>query len=357
MKIVLISNSSWNLYNFRKELILYLLKNNFIIYTISPKDKYTKHLIKLGCKHIDLKISQYGKNLFYELKTIYNIYNLFRLIKPKYVLSFTIKPNLYSSFVCNRLKIKNISNISGLGNTFLNKNLIYFLTIFLYRIFLSHTHKILFQNKDDLEVFKNLNIIRKKNFDILPGSGINLDYFKCNDYELSKKNIHFLFIGRLIQTKGIEEFCIAATNILKNRNDINFSILSPATENFEFYKNKYKNLNFLSPVDDIRIFLRKSQCVVLPSYREGMPRSLLEASAMSVPMIASNVAGCRDIVIDGYNGLLCEHKSIQSLEHTLNKFISTSISNKITMSENARNFVQKKFDVNFVIKRYSELLK
>jgi len=356
MKIILFSNSCWNLYNFRKDLIIDLLSKNYQVIIVAPEDENLLDLTNLGCKYFNINLSQYGTNFFKELYTLFNLFFLFKKIKPSYIFSYTIKPNLYSSIICKLLKIKIICNISGLGNSFLKKNLVYHVTIFLYKFFLSKSYVIFFQNNDDLQLFKDLKILSKLNYYLLPGSGINLDFFKSNVKYKIDRPINFLFIGRFIQAKGINEFVNAANLIINDNKNITFYALSPTSENFIYYEKKYPYIKFLKTVKDVRNVLINTGCVVLPSYREGIPRSLIEACSMSIPVIASNVPGCKDVVVEGYNGFVCSVMSAVSLKDSMIKFNNLSFEDKYKMSKNSRNFAESKFNVNIVINKYNEFI-
>ena len=356
MKIVLFANSCWNLYNYRKDLIIDLLNRNYEVIIVAPKDKSLSDLTKLGCEYFNIKLSQYGTNILKEIFSIFTIFFLFKKIKPNYILSYTIKPNLYTSIICKFLKIKNICNISGLGNSFLKKNLVFYITIFLYKLFLSNSYIIFFQNKDDLKIFQDSKILKKLNYHLLPGSGINLNFFKSHIKYSKNRVIDFLFIGRLIDAKGINEFCDACNIIAHKYPNMNLVILTPTSENYDYYKNKYPKIKFLKYLQDVKGLLDKSKCVVLPSYREGIPRSLLEACSMSIPIISSNAVGCKDIIIDGYNGFMCKARSADSLKDNLIKFHNLSFDAKLQMSINARIFVENNFDVKIVVEKYNDFI-
>ena len=356
MKVVLFANSCWNLYNFRKDIIIDLLNKNYQVIIVAPKDDSLIELTKLGCHYSNINLSQYGTNILKELFSIFTLFFLFKKINPSYILSYTIKPNLYSAIICKFLKIRNICNVSGLGNSFLQKNLVFYITIFLYKFFLSSSYVIFFQNKDDLKIFKDYKILRKSNYYLIPGSGINLNFFKSHIKYNKSRVIDFLFIGRFIKAKGINEFCDACDIIIQKYPNINFVALTPTPENYNYYKTKYPKIKFLNFVPDVKDILDTTKCVVLPSYREGLPRCLLEACSMSIPIITSNSVGCRDIIIDGFNGFMCDSMSTDNLKDVLIKFHNLSFDNKLKMSVNARFFAEKDFNVKIIIDKYNEFM-
>ncbi|MBT89295.1 MAG: hypothetical protein CMN79_02225 [Spirochaetales bacterium] len=356
MKIVLISNSSWNLFNFRKEIIESLNENHQIA-LIAPKDEY---FFKLNKKYTiyNWSLNSYSKNLFGELKAIIGLFSLLKKIKPDVVMTFTIKPNIYTNILSYFLKFAVVSNISGLGKNFINDKIINKFIQLFYILFIQKSNFIFFQNSFDYEYFcKKKYFISKKKSSILPGSGIDLNYFKNLKYKnnyLDNKKYHFLFIGRFEKEKGIYEFCEAAKKfIIKNNKNI-FYAISPNDINIEILTNNYPQIHFLNKTDNIKGILENTKCVVLPSYREGNPRSLIESISMSVPVIATDVPGCNDVVIDHYNGYLCKKNSIESLFDKFVNFYNLSKSEILIMSNNARNHAEKKYDVKKIINIYEK---
>ncbi len=217
MKLLFISNSSWNIYNFRSEIIKFYLSKRYSITIVSPQDNYTKKLNTLGCKIINIYLKKNKISLLADLIYFIKIVIIFYKEKPDYILSFTVKPNIYASIACRFLNQKIINNISGLGTTFLQGVFTGFMIRLLYKISLKKTYKVLFQNKDDLELFNKNNIVLRNNSHLLPGSGIDLDYFNYkSEQNKFKDNIIFLFFGRLLIDKGIFEFIDSARIIKKN---------------------------------------------------------------------------------------------------------------------------------------------
>lgn len=355
MKIIFFSNSSWNVYNFRLNLIKEVKKQNNEVYLLGNKDKFSEALTREGIKFISFNLSQKGKNVFNELLTIFRLFLILFKLRPDFIFSFTIKPNLYSLITAFFLNSKIIVNITGLGNTFINKGLINFLIIQSYKILLKKSFHIFFQNNDDLDLFKKKKLLKTKNFDVLPGSGINTKNFNNSH----KKNINigsvkFIFCGRTIKEKGIFEFC-EASKIIKNENE-NTKFFILGFNKYDHLKSKYNHIHFL----DSNTFKDKSlddfDCLILPSYREGLPRSVLEFSLRGIPSIVSDVPGCRSIIINKFNGLLCEARSTESLVKSIKYFLELPLNLRLKMSYNAKKFVINNFDESIVIKKYLKLL-
>jgi len=354
MKILLFANTSWNLYNFRRGLISQLIENKHTVYALCNDDRYSQLLKKDNVNIIDFKVSQKGKNLFREFITIFHLFLIIKKLKPKYILSFTIKPNLYSLIISIFFNVKIINNITGLGNTFINKNFLTYLVIMLYKILLKRSHYILFQNNDDQIYFEKKYLIVNKKYDVIPGSGINIKKFNQIKKTFSDKNkLKFIFCGRTIKEKGIYEYCKASQMICKKNDYIEFYVLG--FNNYEHLQ-EYKHIKFLNSNNYNKQMFINFDCVILPSYREGLPRVLLEFGLMGVPSITTNVPGCRSIVKDNHNGFLCEPKSTKSLYDSICNFINLSLTSRIKMSYNANQYVINNFDENIVISKYLSII-
>ena len=290
---------------------------------------------------------------FYFLKRIY------QKINPDIVLHYTIKPVIYGSFACQKLFIPFINNITGLGTVFIKLNWITFFVKILYKKALKSSSYIFFQNKDDYKLFiKNKLISKDIPASVIPGTGIDLDKFKFSKYPQSS-TLNFLFIGRILKDKGFFEFVEVAKRIKNLGFKVNFEILGylnvknkTAISNSEinhFEKKGY--INYLGSTTNVIPFISDSSCVVLPSYREGLPKSLLEAASIGRPIIATDVTGCKDIVIDNENGFLCKPRSIDDLYQKILKFISLSYDKRRKLGENGRKIMKKNFDEKKVIKK------
>ena len=364
MKIFFVLNSAWNAKNFRKNLILSFIKPDNDVYIISPAGDELIFFKKNGCKIIDYPLDRKSLNPFKELYSILFILKSFLKIRPDVVFSFTVKPNIYCGLIMKLHKgTKFFPNISGLGSSFLGKKRVFSLIKFLYKMTVKNAEIIFFQNDFDLELFNDLNIIgSQKKCRVLPGSGINLkDYFYQEDLASSSKN--FLFIGRLIADKGINEF-INVVKLCSENQELKFSIIgeidtgNPSSLSIEDIKkfNEIKNLEYLGFQSDISSYIKKSYCIVLPSYREGTSRVLLEAGACGRPAIASNVPGCNNVIEDGINGLLCEPKSNKSLLKSVQKLSNISSVKYLEMCRSARKNIENNFDESIVIFNYHDVI-
>ena len=359
MKVTIFSNSFQNLYNFRLNLIKFFIEKNIKVSLIASDDKYSDFFKKIGCDIFKLKIKKNSISLISDFILLIKLYKILKNNPPDILFLYTIKPNIYGSIISSILYIKYINTVTGLGTLalrgFLSKKLVFFL----YKISFLKSNHIFFQNIYDYQYFFNKSISLYSNISIVPGSGVDLNKFFFTNKKFNKK-INFIFVGRLIKDKGMMELLNAFNKILFEFSEIYLDIYgeidpsNAASINKKIiYKfNKIQNINFLGYDDKIENKYKKYDCLVLPSYREGCSKAILEASASGLPVIASNVPGCNNIVLDNVNGYLCDPKSVNSLYNTIVKFIKLDIKNKIEMSLNGKNLIKNHFDEKIVIQEY-----
>ena len=358
--IVIAANTSWGLYNFRKNLILSLINEGFTVIAISNFDKYTSKLKNLGCECLDIKVDSGGKNPFIDMKTIFQLIKLYREISPILVLHFTPKISIYSSFACSLNKIKYITNISGLGVVYSKRSILSNLVMFLYKISQRSASWVFFQNDEDRANFINSRIVTHAKSDRLPGSGVDIDFFNLDNKSVHE-NVKFILSARMLFEKGVREFVNAAAKLKKVYPNVEFFLMGPA--NFDnpssiklstinsWVENGY--ITYLGMVDDVRPHLSNSDCVVLPTYyAEGVPKALLEAGAMGKIIITTDRPGCRDTVNDGVNGYLCKPRNIDDLINKLEKVIKMEKSKLISMGNKSRLKIEREFDENIIINKY-----
>ncbi len=359
-KIVLSANTSFNIYNFRYGLIKKLVNENYNVLIVAPYDKYTEKLEKLGCKAIDIYINSKSTNPINDLKTFFQYLRIYKKEKPDIVLNFTIKPVIYSSLASSVLGIKTINTITGLGAGFLKINLTTKIIKFLYKISQRNVSKIFFQNKDDLELFIKEKLVNKEKADIISGSGIDTEEFKPIKVEKEDDIFRFLLVARMLWDKGIGEYVEAAKLIKRKYKNVEFLLLGPVgVDNpSAIPERKIKEweeegiVKYLGTTDDVGIEIAKVDCIVLPSYREGIPRSLLEAASMGKPIITTDSVGCREVVKDGWNGFLCKVKSAEDLADKMEKMINLTEEERVRMGKRGREKVVREFNEEIVIKKY-----
>jgi len=361
--IAIVTNTSWNIYNFRVGLLRALQKEGYHIIVIAPKDIYSTKLEDLGFEYHEIKMNSKGTNPLEDILLIWHFYLLFKKLNPDVLLHYTIKPNIYGSFVAGMSGIPVISNISGLGTVFLNDNLSSKIARTLYLIALKFPKKVFFQNSDDRELFINSNLVEKYKTDLLPGSGINTEKFKPQNKTETNTIFRYLFIARLLKDKGLIEYVEAAKQFLDD-DRVEFCILGAfydgnptAIREYEMQEWEEKGfIKYLGTRDDVKTVISEADCIVLPSYREGLSRVLLEAASMAKPIITTNVPGCKEVVDDSVNGYLCKVKNANSLVEQIKKMNSLSDEERCEMGRRGREKVIREFDEEIVILQYKKAL-
>lgn len=363
--IVVAANSAWNVANFRKELIADLIESGHRVVVVAPDDGHADRVRRLGADFVPIAVDSAGLSPFRDLRLLMNYRRVLKQVKPAAFLGFTVKPNIYGSLAAASLGIGVINNISGLGTAFMRAGLLQALVAGLYRVALRRSKTVFFQNRDDLDLFVSHRIVPSANSFLLPGSGVDLERFLPQPNRPSDNHaIRFLMIARILRDKGVVEYVEAARVIRREFPDARFQILGsaaarnrsavPATD-IERWKAE-GIVEMLGETDDVRAFIVDCDCVVLPSYREGLPRSLLEASAMARPIIASDVPGCRDVVVDGMTGFLCAVRSPSSLAAAMRRMIDLSAEERAAMGARGRARVEREFDARLVSRSYLEAL-
>ncbi|MFW5793714.1 MAG: glycosyltransferase family 4 protein [Bacteroidota bacterium] len=365
MKIAILLNTSWYIYNFRRNMIQELISRNYEVHAIAPYDEYTIKLEALGCFYHSIEFDSKSKNPLSDISLLLKLKKKLKIISPDVLLNFTIKPNIYGSLAAYSLKIPVINNIAGMGTLFSESMISRTFFKMLFKISQNKANTVFFQNPDDFRELTVKNIVSRDIAKLLPGSGVNLDEFSY--FPLSQtKIITFLLIARMIYPKGIEEL-FAAGKLLKEKGFNNFRIKllgetgvnNPAAIPAERIKeiNSCEFVDYLGKTDDVVSHIKNATAIVLPSYyREGTPKSLLEALAVGRPVITTEMPGCRETVINGQNGYLCKASSVKSLAEKLEDFITLSDEQKIKMGAESRKLAEKKFDEKIVIDKYLQAI-
>ncbi len=359
MRVAIVINTSWNIYNFRKGLIKALLKRGDEVVAIAPKDDYSNFLVELGCSFEPVDITGTGANPIRDLRTLLSLKTIYKRVKPDIVLHYTIKPNIYGTLVASSLKIPCINNVSGLGTVFLDHSLASIVAKFLYKISFHRASLIFFQNPHDQTDFLAGTGLKNLKMDLLPGSGIDLEQFKPIPIQRSG-NFVFLLIARVIVEKGIYEYAEAAATIKSRLPNVEFQLIGSVVESHTrgIAKKEVDSwhesgiINYLGTQNDPREYIANADCIVLPSYREGTPKTLLEAAALAKPIVATDVPGCREVVLQGENGFLCQVKNSEDLAHKLQNMMELDENQRSTMGEVGRKLVEEKFDEQIVIRKY-----
>lgn len=362
--IAITANTSWYIYNFRKNTIAELLLKGYDVVVLAPEDDYTERLIELGCRFNHIDIDKSGTNLIKDIKTILQFYNFYKKNSTAVVLNFTPKNNIYSAIAADLNGVKTINNIAGLGAVFVKKNLLTYLVKKLYKFSQEKASFVFFQNKEDKAIFDSARI-NIANYDILPGSGVDLSRFNRAEAPDDGKVV-FALVARLLIEKGIFEYVLAA-NYLKNKygSDVEFLLIgftdagNPRAVGIEQVESWVKegNIKYLGAVDNVESIIKNVDCVVLPSYyREGIPKSLLEAAAMGKPIVTTDNVGCRDTVEDGITGYICRTRSVEDLSEKMEVMINHSHQDRVNMGKRGREKMKMQFDEKIVIDKYLSVI-
>lgn len=366
MKVIVFSaNTSWYLYNFRQSSIKAFIDKGHTVYCISPLDNYSEKLMsEFGCHWYNVDMDNKGYNVYKDIITVSQLLRLYHKIRPDYVFNYTLKNNVYGTWAAKIYGAVVINNVCGLGTAFINNNLISKIVRVLYKLSQPYADKVFCQNPDDFSMLSSNKLVNKFKLELLPGSGVNTEKFHpifCKSYQ---SVFTFLFVGRILSDKGLNEL-IEAANLLyqqnfefklqicgfidnKNKSSISIDVVNQWI--------KYPFIEWLGSSDDIVSVYAKADCVVLPSYREGMPKTLIEAGAMGLPSVATDVPGCKHIIKDGYNGFLCEPRNSKSLADAMKKILTLPVDDYKIICINARLKVEKEFDESIVIDKTISVL-
>lgn len=363
-KIVIISNGIGIVYKFRLELLRELNNTNKEISIISPIEEADKEFYELlkqeNVQIYEVDMSRRGKNLFQELKVLKQYYNILKKINPDKVLSYTIKPNIYGGIICQILKLEFIPTVTGIGTAFQKEGILKKIVVFLNKVALRKSKKVFFQNKTNLQIYLKNKIILKEQSYLVNGSGVNLKRFK---YDIQDKNnpIKILFIGRIMKEKGIEEYLEVAKNLKKKYSEkIIFQILGQYEE--EKYKFQLEELvennivEYLGISKDVRKEIAKVHCLVNPSWHEGMSNVLLEAGAMKRFLIATEIPGCKEIVLTEETGFTFEKQNSIELERKIEKFISLTEYEYEKYIEKSYKHIKDNFSRKKVVEEYLKII-
>jgi glycosyltransferase involved in cell wall biosynthesis len=362
-KVVIALNTAWNMVNFRSGLIRALIENGHDVIAVAPTDEYVPKLISLGCRYVPMPMDNQGTHPVRDLILLWRFFRLMRSEDPDVFLGYTVKPNVYGSLAARLLGIPVINNIAGLGAVFIREGWLVRVVRWLYRSALRRSAKVFFQNDDDRQLFISGGLVRAEVTDLLPGSGIDLNRFTPWLKNIGRDDgskFRFLLIARMLRDKGVVEY-VEAARLLRQRWPLaEFCLLGfldvqnpTAISHIEMDAWVAEGVvNYLGVSEDVRTHLVKADCVVLPSYREGTPRTLLEAAAMARPIITTDAVGCREVVDDGVNGYLCKVRDAGDLSAKMELMLSLSPEQRSEMGQQGRAKMVAMFDEQIVIGKY-----
>ncbi|WP_198664804.1 glycosyltransferase family 4 protein [Lewinella sp. IMCC34191] len=364
--VAVVVNTSWNIYNFRSGLVRSIQQAGARVLAVAPPDDYSQRLVsELGAVFVPLRrLRRKGTNPAQDFALTLELMKLYRRHNVDVALHYTIKPVIYGSLAAKMTRVANISTLTGLGYAFLQEGIVNRVAKKLYRQALRSAYWTYFQNADDRQLFLSSGMVDPERSGVVPGSGIDTDRFKPTDPVESNDSVSFLFIGRLLYDKGIIEFHDAATSLRTRYPEVTFHVVgglddgNPSGVSSAVVKEweSSGDIVYHGQVSDTRPYIANSTAVVLPSYREGLPRVMLEGMAMAKPLVASDVPGCRDTIVDGINGYLVEVQNAVSLAEGMEKLILASSEERRQMGLAGRKMAEETFAEPVIVRRYVDLL-
>jgi glycosyltransferase involved in cell wall biosynthesis len=365
-RIAIVSNTTWNIYNFRLNVLQKFIDEGYELFVIAPVDKFIKYLDDFPeVTHMDLhQLDRKGTNPLQELRLTWELRRIYKKIQPDLIIHYTVKPNIYGGMAAGSLGIPSIAVVTGLGYAFIHGGWVKTFTKYLYRISSRFHSKVIFENKDDLQLFEDMKMIQKRQGISIKGCGVSAEHFHPSDTQKKTKELVFTFVGRLLYDKGLKEFVEAANILLKEKDQIKFWIIgdfdkdNPASvpEPIFFGWLIPGKIEYLGFREDIRPYIAQSDCIVLPSYREAIARALTEAMAMEKPVIATKTAGCIEAVDEGVNGFLVPVKDGQALAQSFHEFLSLSEEKRLAIGKNGRIKVLREFDDRLIADQLFEII-
>lgn len=350
MKILILTNFDVGLYQFRRELIAELLKANEV-YISLPYGELVEPLKEMGCKNINTQLERRGLNPLKDAKLFFTYLKIFKQEKPDLVITYTIKPNVYGGLAARIVRIPYAVNITGLGTAFQNNGMLQKVVTLMYRLGCKKAKVVFFENAENRRLFVDEKIVKKEQTCLLNGAGVNLDYYQVAEYpagDITK----FLFIGRVMKEKGIDEIFAAMERLISEGYPCSLDVLGAYEEDYKSIMERYEAegwLHYHGYQKDVRPFIAQSHCFVLPSWHEGMANTNLECAASGRPVITSNIHGCLEAIEDGITGFLCERKNVDDLYRVMKKFTVLSYEERKTMGLAGRKRMEAQFDKRLVV--------
>ncbi|MBQ5994444.1 MAG: glycosyltransferase family 4 protein [Clostridia bacterium] len=357
MKFILISPKNRTVYNFRGDLVKEIISKGYEVVVTGPDSTDVEKITALGARFEEIPMNKTGTSITGDLKYCKRLYELFKAEKPDAVLSYTVKPVVYGSIAAKRAGVKNINGmITGGGYAFtatsLKARVIGIIVRTLYKIGLGKADNVIFQNKDDLEEFCSSGLVKKTKCHVVNGSGVNTAHFTPEPYP---ENVSFFMLSRLLKSKGVGEYLEAAKLTKQKHPEAEFYLLGKYETEMQDAIKKEDIEKYISEgvverfeeTSDVRPYYKKCSVYVLPSYREGTPRTVLEAMSAARPVITTDTQGCRETVTDGVNGFLVTVKDAEAVSEKMLYFIEHP--EKISeMGKQSRRIAEEKYEVGRV---------
>jgi glycosyltransferase involved in cell wall biosynthesis len=365
-KVAIVANTTWNIYNFRLNIIRKLISEGHEVIVMSPLDKfitYTENIPEVT--HIPIRhLDRDSVNPIQDLRLLFELIRLYRKHKPDLVLHYTVKPNIYGGMAAKLMGIPSVGVITGLGYSLMHEGWINVVTRMLYKLVLPFHRKVIFENSDDKALFEKAGLVSAAKGISIKGCGVDTAFFSPNGNGRDTALTTFTFIGRLLYDKGVREFIEAAQLVKKQHKNVQFWLIGDLDkENPSSVSNddlvkwiRDPSIHYHGATENIRKYIEKSDCIVLPSYREGMPRVIMEAMAMERPVITTDTAGCRETVDPQINGYLVPVRNPAALASAMNDFLRLNPVSRSDMGKSGRLKVLREFDDRIIADQLYNML-
>jgi glycosyltransferase involved in cell wall biosynthesis len=363
--VVLSANNCWNIANFRAPLLTGLQDAGYRLVAFAPVDAHAEDLRRKGVEVRGVPIARSGMNPITDAGLLIRYIRMLRALRPAAYCGFTIKPNVYGAIAARIAGVPAIANVTGLATPYLSEGLVWAVAERLYRIAFRRAHTVFYHNDEDLRLMIERKVVRPGQGRVIPGSGVNVEYFKPNpDPSAADTSLRFLFFGRLILHKGIREFIDAAKMLRAILPNARFQLLgnpdagNPTSVSDTELQSWIADgiVEHLGEHRDVRPYIQQADVVVLPTYREGMSRALLEGAAMGKPLIGSDVAGSRELIDEGLTGFLCRARDAHSLADAMERMGGLPTERLAEMGRAARAKVEREFSDEVVVRAYLDAL-
>lgn len=351
MRILIMANFDVGLYQFRRELIAELLKSHEILISL-PDGDLVRPLEEMGCRFHATPVDRRGIDPRKDLGLFLQYLKMLRQEKPDFVITYTIKPNIYGGLACRLLDIPYAANITGLGTAFQKSGALRTLVSTMYRFSLKKARVVFFENAGNMETLLNEGVVNQNQCKLLPGAGVNLEHYAFAAYPTEEMPIRFLFMGRVMREKGVDELFEAMHRLHQEGILCTLDVLGSYEEHYEETIHRFEAegwLHYHGYQNDVRPFIRNSHCFVLPSWHEGMANTNLECAAMGRPLITSRIHGCMEAVIEGESGFLCEPQNTDSLYEAMVRFCEMPQNKREAMGRAGRRHMEEVFDKGKVV--------
>ena len=359
-RIIIVANTTWNIYNFRLNIVRKLIEEGHEVIVMAPVDKYISYTEMIRqVQHVPVRhMHRNSLNPVHDIRLLWELIRLYRKYKPDLILHYTVKCNIYGGLAVRLLNIPSVAVVTGVGHPMIHKGWLNSLVRRLYRIALPYHRKVIFENQDDKASFDLEGLTTPEQSESIKGCGVDMEFFSPNGDARDPEVTTFSFIGRLIYDKGVREFIEAAQKVKQKYSKVQFWLVgdvddgNPSSVRNEdlMYWIRDPDIHYHGATDHVKAYFSRSDCIVLPSYRaEGLPKVIMEAMAMERPVITTDTPGCREAVEDGYNGYLVPLQDADALARAMERFILLDRPSRMLMGKNGRIKAMKEFDEKIIV--------